>query len=148
MQKQRSWWVLRRLYSISQTRRTFMNNLFYTYYRGKCLSTVFTVQLSCSCVITHQYCMFLPERVTPQEVHMKQMGAKPFPTSPQSALLSITPLLASAALSCVWLYLNEHVLWELGGKQNIKQGYISYLFFFFFQLHSVVPMYNFSRIDQ
>lgn len=29
MQKQRSWWLLRRLYNILQTRKTFMNNLFY-----------------------------------------------------------------------------------------------------------------------
>lgn len=54
-----------------------------------------------------------------------------------SVLQSITTSLAS--VSCVWLYLNENVRWELGDKkknQVNKQGRIG---FFFSQRQPVVP---------
>lgn len=63
MQKQRSWWLLRRSYSTSQTRKTFMSNLLCSTPEASHHQALFSVfgHTLCRCSI---YIPLCPDRVT------------------------------------------------------------------------------------
>lgn len=118
MQKQRSWWLLRRSYSTSQTRKTFMSNML-------CSTPEASHHQAPRCVGA-QF-IFLCAQIgspppTQQEVLVKQMSTKQFPTS---TLVSIMATLASA-VSCLTVF-KWTCSGELGDKKriNIKQDYIT-----------------------
>lgn len=123
MQKQRSWWLLRRSYSTSQTRKTFMSNML-------CSTPEASHHQAPFSVFGHTLCaqfIFLCAQIgspppTQQEVLVKQMSTKQFPTS---TLVSIMATLASA-VSCLTVF-KWTCSGELGDKKkiNIKQDYIT-----------------------
>lgn len=101
MQKQRSWWLLRRLYNILQTRKMFMNNLF------QCFIIKASICI-CSPVLFVRFfnpCNFILQKATPT-------GSTCI-TERFSLLITAASL---ASISPVQLYLN--VLWEL--KDNVN----------------------------
>lgn len=111
MQKQRSWWLLRRSYSTSQTRKTFMSNLLCsTPQRQVTIRPRFSVfghTLLCRCSI---YIPLCPDRVTSTPPTQQEVMWSRW--APNSFLLHqlLCPLWRRwLQLSRVWLYLNEHV---------------------------------------
>lgn len=127
MQKQRSWWLLRRLYSTSQTRKMFMNNVLYsTTQRQVTACPVFSlVAHTPSQNYVGTYLIpFYPNRVTATSPPNRRFLWSRW--APNTFLLHqlLCPLLRRRRqLPClVWLYLNEHFQVRLEIKFNVKQG--------------------------
>lgn len=81
MQKPRSWWVLRRLYSILQTGRTFMNNLFHSSLKRQVFAeAVFSFLLPHSIHPVNTFLFLVNNQYfsSPQEVLAKQRTTSHF----------------------------------------------------------------------
>lgn len=145
MQKQRSWWLLRRSYSTSQTRKTFMSNLLCSTPQRQVTTRPSFLSLVTCCCVGAQF-IFLCAHIGSPPPHPPNTKFLWSRWAPNSFLLHqlLCPLWRRwLQLSRVWLYLNEHVQASLEIKKNfnIKQDYITgliYCSYFSFTLWSHV----------